>query len=153
MPNPPKPVPEQLRKNWFKPGQSGNPAGKPKGLKNLLADNLLKDLIKFYDTNGTELLNRCFEEAPAKLLDCYIKLLPREIHASIESNSALFLSIQQRNDIAREWLLSAEALKEPALIEAKPEPKRIKKEPEEEPEPVQVKRVKVKTHREFDDDE
>lgn len=149
----PNPIPEHLKKHQFKPGQSGNPAGKPKGARNLLTEKLLFDLSNFYEANGEELLKRCLEEAPSKLLDAYIRLLPRELHASIESNSALFLTIAQRNDIAREWLLSAEALKEPALIEAKAEPKRITKEPESEKEPIKVKRVKVKANREFDDDE
>ena len=46
---------------WQK-GQSGNPAGRPKGARNLLSESALKELISHWEENGRDTIDRAFGE-------------------------------------------------------------------------------------------
>ena len=75
-------------KPWqFKPGQSGNPDGKPKGSKNYTT--LLEEAIKNYETNkGKKLFDRLIERAfinDMVLLNVVKKFIPDKSHTEIEA--------------------------------------------------------------------
>ncbi len=128
----------------WQPGQSGNPHGRAKGSKNLLAEKLIFDLTEIYSERSKELLTRCLEESPLGFLQALIKIIPRETIASLTVNSNSLnvdISIEQRQKIAESWLMTNEAKKEPLIIQPTKELKikaPIKKLDKEEP--LKVKR-------------
>ena len=90
----------------FKPGQSGNPAGRPKGSKNKLTENILEDLAEFYATEGKDLIRRVRDENPTALLQGLMKLIPRDYQLNLTADISADISAEQRRRIAESWILS-----------------------------------------------
>ncbi len=72
-----QPPPAQLTP--WKPGQSGNPLGRPKGSRNKLAEDFIKDLHEAWQTQGKETIERVISERPHEFLKVVAGLLPKEI--------------------------------------------------------------------------
>jgi hypothetical protein len=69
------------QKPWlFKPGQSGNPAGRPKGSRNKLAEDFLSDAYQQWQQNGPKALETMATSEPAKFCQMVASLLPKEMH-------------------------------------------------------------------------
>jgi Family of unknown function (DUF5681) len=49
---------EHLKRFAFKPGQSGNPNGRPKGSRNMLAETFLADVYAEWDNGGKEAIKK-----------------------------------------------------------------------------------------------
>ena len=79
--------PKQLMATAWKPGQSGNPAGRPIGARQKISEKLLADLAVVWETEGESVLRRLAIEDPGKLAQIAYGLLPRDV----------FISVEQRN--------------------------------------------------------
>jgi hypothetical protein len=67
------------QKPWlFKPGQSGNPAGRPKGSRNKLAEDFLADAYEQWQKDGSTALEAMAKDEPAKFCQMVANLLPKE---------------------------------------------------------------------------
>ena len=98
-------VPKQKPAHLFKPGQSGNPAGRPVGSKSRLTENILFDLAEFYEKEGKDLIRRVRDENPAVLLQGLLKLIPKDISLNVSGGVEVELTVDQRTRIAEAWLM------------------------------------------------
>lgn len=63
----------------FKPGQSGNPAGRQKGSRNKLADDFVKDLANDWEKNGVEAIQAMRAVDPSGYVKVVAGLLPKQV--------------------------------------------------------------------------
>jgi hypothetical protein len=83
-------VEKQRPAHWFKPGQSGNPAGRQRGSRNRLADNFVADLAAAWNEHGEAALKACALEHPEKFVRIVADLMPRDLNVNIGVDAVAF---------------------------------------------------------------
>ena len=63
----------------FKSGQSGNPAGRPKGSRNKVSEKLLEALATDFDAHGKEVIEKVRTDRPADYLKIVASLVPKQM--------------------------------------------------------------------------
>ena len=63
----------------WKPGQSGNPAGRPKGSRNKLEESFLSDLLTDWEGHGAEAIAAAREEDPVSYVKIAASLMPKQV--------------------------------------------------------------------------
>lgn len=72
-------VPKQLTP--WKAGQSGNPAGRPKGARSKLSEQFLKDMLADFEQHGAATIAAVRQDKPDQYLKVVASILPKEIEA------------------------------------------------------------------------
>lgn len=78
---------ENLKKHAFKPGQSGNPKGRPKGSRAKFGEAFVADFLKTWEEGGLEALEKVRECDPAVFIRVAASILPKEININEENKT------------------------------------------------------------------
>lgn len=78
---------KQIPSTAWKPGQSGNPNGRPIGARARISEKLLADLAGVWEEHGASVLQRLAVTEPAKLAQIAYGLLPRDVFISVEQRT------------------------------------------------------------------
>jgi hypothetical protein len=76
--------PKTLAPAW-KPGESGNPAGRGIGSRNKLNEKFITDLYNSWQQHGAQVIEEVREKRPEIYLKVVASVLPREMHVRSES--------------------------------------------------------------------
>lgn len=72
----------------FKAGQSGNPAGRPKGSRNKLGESFLEKLHEDFQEHGVDAIKACRVASPETYVRVIAGLLPKEFKAEVSHRLA-----------------------------------------------------------------
>jgi Family of unknown function (DUF5681) len=81
-------VNKQVESRW-KPGQSGNPAGRTPGSRSKLVESFVTDLQEKWRTDGKAILDRLADNEPAKLVEAISRLAPKDVAVTLEQRNSL----------------------------------------------------------------
>jgi hypothetical protein len=79
---------KQRRGRPFRPGQSGNPKGRPKGARNRLGTQFLEALEVDFNQFGSDAIAMVREKKPDVYMRVVADLLPKEANVNVEAGDA-----------------------------------------------------------------
>nr|WP_194475100.1 DUF5681 domain-containing protein [Bradyrhizobium sp. CCBAU 51753] len=98
---------QQRPAHLFKPGQSGNPAGRAKGSRNKLGEEFIQKLHADFQEHGEAAIVKVREEKPDAYLKVIAGILPKELKITNESDltdEQLIERIRQLDAVIRPFL-------------------------------------------------
>ena len=105
----------------YKPGQSGNPKGRPQGSRNKLSEQFIRDLCKAWEEYGAAALTTAAYTSPVEFIKVVASLMPRDVEVTATQIKAEQMSDDQLLDIAAAGRqLTLEAQKDQAEVSSGP---------------------------------
>ena len=78
----------EIRDTRFKPGVSGNPAGKPKGARTKLGEAFIEALHDSFKKRGIEAIEAVIDEKPEQYLKVIASLMPKDVNLNINDDTS-----------------------------------------------------------------
>jgi len=91
----------RLAKYEFKPGESGNPAGKPTGSRNRLSEKFCADLLEHWQENGVEAMDAALAKDPAGYVRVVRSMMPKDVKFTVDT-SEVFLDVLREMTAVRQ---------------------------------------------------
>jgi Family of unknown function (DUF5681) len=111
---------QQRPAHLWKPGTSGNPAGRPRGSRNKLSDDFVAALYNDFQDHGSAAIAACRAEKPDVYVRVIASLLPKDVNLTTRnlddlSDDQLMRKLAMLTEMARPLLA-----KLPAMIDVTP---------------------------------
>jgi Family of unknown function (DUF5681) len=111
---------QQRPAHLWKPGTSGNPAGRPRGSRNKLSDDFVAALYDDFQDHGSAAIAACRVEKPDVYVRVIASLLPRDVSIKVQqlddlTHDQLMRKLAVLTEMARPLLARL-----PAVIDATP---------------------------------
>ena len=95
---------QATKNHLWKPGQSGNPMGRPKGAKNKISEKFLENLQDNWEKHGVNALEKAAENDPMQYVKMVASLVPRELKQETSINISFIEALKQINQSETELL-------------------------------------------------
>ena len=100
---------QQKPDHLWRPGQSGNLAGRPKGSRNRLSEDFVAALYDDFQNHGSAAIAACRAEKPEVYLRVIASLLPKDVNLTTRplddlSDDQLLRRLRQLTEMARPLL-------------------------------------------------
>ncbi|MCP1758025.1 DUF5681 domain-containing protein [Bradyrhizobium elkanii] len=90
-------VKQQAVSTKWKPGQSGNPLGRPQGSRSKFSEAACADALADWTTHGKDTLARVRQDDPSTYLRVLFSIIPKDIAVSIEQRTGPLDSQEMRS--------------------------------------------------------
>jgi hypothetical protein len=100
----------------FKPGESGNPKGRPKGARNRLGTQFLEALEADFNQFGSQAIALVREKKPDVYMRVVADLLPKEANINVEAGEAFVNLWRKISDGLGDELIAQLDHAQPAVV-------------------------------------
>ena len=100
----------------FKPGESGNPKGRPKGARNRLGTQFLEALEADFNQFGSQAIALVREKKPDVYMRVVADLLPKEANINVEAGEAFVNLWRKISDGLGDQLIAQLDHAQPAVV-------------------------------------
>ena len=102
---------QNIEPHCWKPGQSGNPAGRPKGSRHKLSEDFIKALAEDFENHGKAAIVKMREDRPGDYIRVIASLIRKDLNLNVNeyehwTDEQLFDRIEELNRELEPYLRS-----------------------------------------------